>query len=626
MNIQMSHHFLESNIKIDSVSTVLNESKKRKLKKGRRSNSVKKWWDDDGDGIGWEPGEVSGSFNKKPKVAKEEYSDWRSDLSEILTIFEKERNDQKITDKEVNNKIKINPNLGESVESLGGTLLEITEHTVDSDHNCVLSEMLNIELLYLTDDVLYETVENYLIESIEEGYDLNDTYNDLIIAIDNSLLRLNEATVTSSDNRDDSERKKGILGHLKSFAKSAYKNIVKGVGYGAGLARRIYKGTGEQLRGSYHRGRYGSSGGYRYHDDDDDDDYRPSRRSTSRTSARTSSTRTPTKITQSARDYDYAGRIRSDKVPVPGASRVTTGAGRTPSSTSRVTTGAASTPSSRTTPPSTSRVTTGAASTPSSRTTPPSTSRVTTGAASTPSSRTTVSQSAAQSLRQGMQGTRRTSTTTPTPTPTQTSTTASPSSSSARTQAIKNLKGRRSERTRRLGVVQGRAKLNRLLGDIRNEPSSVTPSASPSASPSSSSARTQAIKNLKGRRSERTRRLGVVQGRAKLNRLLGDIRNEPSSVSESKLSADEKKTKEYYVKRMKSKLPEFEKRYPGRGKEVLHATATKMAQKINEQKSNNSAINQVLTAKQEVAKSEAKLARAQRSASQKGVNLDSVSS
>jgi hypothetical protein len=137
--------------------------------------------------------------------------------------------------------------------------------------------------------------------------------------------------------------------------------------------------------------------------------------------------------------------------------------------------------------------------------------------------------------------------------------------------------------------LQGRTKLDRHSADIRNEPSSATPS--PSASLSSSSARTQAVKNLKGRRSERTRRLGVVQGRAKLNRLLGDIRNEPSSVSESKLSADEKKTKEYYVKRMKSKLPEFEKRYPGRGKEVLYATATKMAQKIAEQKSNNSAIN-----------------------------------
>jgi hypothetical protein len=34
---------------------------------------------------------------------------------------------------------------------------------------------------------------------------------------------------------------------------------------------------------------------------------------------------------------------------------------------------------------------------------------------------------------------------------------------------------------------------------------------------------------------------------------------------------------------MKSKASDFEKRYPGRGKEVMYATATKMAKKIAEQ-------------------------------------------
>jgi len=27
--------------------------------------NVKRWWDDDGDGIGWEKGEVSGKFKTK---------------------------------------------------------------------------------------------------------------------------------------------------------------------------------------------------------------------------------------------------------------------------------------------------------------------------------------------------------------------------------------------------------------------------------------------------------------------------------------------------------------------------------------------------------------------------------
>ena len=34
---------------------------------------------------------------------------------------------------------------------------------------------------------------------------------------------------------------------------------------------------------------------------------------------------------------------------------------------------------------------------------------------------------------------------------------------------------------------------------------------------------------------------------------------------------------------MKSKAGDFEKRYPGRGKEVMYATATKLAKKIAEQ-------------------------------------------
>ena len=34
---------------------------------------------------------------------------------------------------------------------------------------------------------------------------------------------------------------------------------------------------------------------------------------------------------------------------------------------------------------------------------------------------------------------------------------------------------------------------------------------------------------------------------------------------------------------MKDKAADFEKRYPGRGKEVMYATATKMAKKVAEQ-------------------------------------------
>jgi hypothetical protein len=41
--------------------------------------------------------------------------------------------------------------------------------------------------------------------------------------------------------------------------------------------------------------------------------------------------------------------------------------------------------------------------------------------------------------------------------------------------------------------------------------------------------------------------------------------------------------REELVKSMKKKASDFEKRYPGRGKEVMYATATKMAKKMAEQ-------------------------------------------
>ena len=43
----------------------------------------KRWWDNDGDGIGYEKGEVSGSFKKKKKTKKESYSNWKEENPEL---------------------------------------------------------------------------------------------------------------------------------------------------------------------------------------------------------------------------------------------------------------------------------------------------------------------------------------------------------------------------------------------------------------------------------------------------------------------------------------------------------------------------------------------------------------
>ena len=55
-------------------------------------------------------------------------------------------------------------------------------------------------------------------------------------------------------------------------------------------------------------------------------------------------------------------------------------------------------------------------------------------------------------------------------------------------------------------------------------------------------------------------------------------------LEERKLTPAEKKKKEKIVKGMKSSKKDFEKRYPGRGEEVMYATATKQAEKKKKKK------------------------------------------
>jgi hypothetical protein len=61
---------------------------------------------------------------RKRKNVKEGFSNWRQDLSEVMDDTEAS---QKIKEKKVNNKIKINPKLGEAIEEIGGTILEMVE-------------------------------------------------------------------------------------------------------------------------------------------------------------------------------------------------------------------------------------------------------------------------------------------------------------------------------------------------------------------------------------------------------------------------------------------------------------------------------------------------------------------
>ena len=55
---------------------------------------------------------------------KMDYSNWRQDLTEVMTDKE---DDKKVTEKNIKNKIVINPKLGEAIEALGGELIDLVE-------------------------------------------------------------------------------------------------------------------------------------------------------------------------------------------------------------------------------------------------------------------------------------------------------------------------------------------------------------------------------------------------------------------------------------------------------------------------------------------------------------------
>jgi hypothetical protein len=61
------------------------------------------------------------------RVAKEEYSNWREDLFEIVDKIKKEKDDKKIVEKNISNKINVHPKMDEAIESMGGQLIEMVE-------------------------------------------------------------------------------------------------------------------------------------------------------------------------------------------------------------------------------------------------------------------------------------------------------------------------------------------------------------------------------------------------------------------------------------------------------------------------------------------------------------------
>jgi len=155
-----------------------------------------------------------GGKKKKSKGMKEGFSNWRQDLSEVMDSDEK---NAKIKEKNnINNKVKTSAigggiKLGEAVEEIGGTLLEMVE----------------------IDEVDY-IIESAYNELIEEGYDENDIEEALEYA-------LTEAKVTFGHDTSSTEKKKeGLLSAARkklSGVKASAKAVV------ARGARKVAKGA-----------------------------------------------------------------------------------------------------------------------------------------------------------------------------------------------------------------------------------------------------------------------------------------------------------------------------------------------------------------------------------------------
>ena len=174
-------------------------------------------------------------------IQNEGLSNWRNDLREIVDA---EDNEEKITEKPVKNKIKINPSISETISNLGGELVEMVEL------EGVLDEFHDSELMFLSNELIEEVVEEFFYECFEEGYDVDEVEDMLIESIETSAAILNEAKVTLGHDTKI-ERKSDRLQKVKS----AVKKVARGVGRAAGAAVKGAKAIGREVKAGYAAGR-----------------------------------------------------------------------------------------------------------------------------------------------------------------------------------------------------------------------------------------------------------------------------------------------------------------------------------------------------------------------------------
>ena len=162
---------------------------------------------------------------KKEKV-KEGFSNWRTDLIEVM---DEDEADKPIKEKKVNNKVKINPKLGEAIEEIGGSLIEAVEDDeLDAIVESVYDEL--IEEGYSEDDV-EDAIEFALTEQLNE---VSDSYYD-------SAVKSSKAAAAKLKRAEMMKRAKGRLKFMKRKAGETV-NKLKGKAAGAAVAATMAGG------------------------------------------------------------------------------------------------------------------------------------------------------------------------------------------------------------------------------------------------------------------------------------------------------------------------------------------------------------------------------------------------
>ena len=165
----------------------------------------------------------------RTKTAKESFSNWRTDLIEVMDDAE---SDKKIKEKKVNNKVVINPKLGEAIEGIGGTLIESIEvDDLDDIIESVYAEL--IEEGYSEDDV-EDAIEFALTEPLNE---VSDSYYD-------SAVRSSKKAAGKIKRAEMMKKAKGRLRFMKRKAGEASAKLrgkVAGAAVAATMAGGIAK-------------------------------------------------------------------------------------------------------------------------------------------------------------------------------------------------------------------------------------------------------------------------------------------------------------------------------------------------------------------------------------------------